>query len=150
MALSSIEVKSLIKEQSLEEIQQIYGNSNDAKILYLGYLCSKGIIEPIQEFIEQLGEDSYEIINAPHIEFYFGTVLHIALYWNSGLNGLKLFNLLVSYGAKYYKDYYQQLPWKQTGIIWTNVIPDNYRALGRRDEAEFNDLYIVISDHVNN
>ena len=131
-----------IRDHLFEESDDI----SSTKLIYLGYLFAKGLYNDIVPFLEQMDqEESTLLVNTKHERFYYGTVMHVALFWNSGEMGILLFKLLLCYGSNLdVKNYYEEYPWEQFRGAWieplTNVI------LGNRSESEFEPMYTYIKN----
>jgi hypothetical protein len=110
-------------------------------VLFLGHLCACGLYNEAEAFITTI-ENKSELLNSRNDLLYEGTVLNMALYWNSGDLGYKFFTMLTSYGAMIMPDGYNLLPHEQTGTIWSSMM-DNY-YIGNRDPSEFTTLYTQI------
>jgi len=150
MELSSEQVKQLLLPYDQETIRNILLNRNlvaderSMRIVTLGYMCARGMINDVVAFLHELGNAAPDIINAPHHLFYNGTVLHMALYFNAGDIGHQLFLLLRSHGALYYTDYYGLFPWEQLSIDEGNldwIHPLENTVLGDRSNTEFTIFY---------
>jgi hypothetical protein len=92
-----------------------------AQLIYLAHVCGRGDYNAIVAFLKTLDDsEKIALLNEKPYEFYYGTVLHAVLFWNIGLRAVNIFELLVEHGAEFHRDYYNQLPWEQTG---TNFNP---------------------------
>ena len=142
---TSVEAQQLLPNYTLEDISyEILKSAKrcliDQKTLYLGNICARGDIESVISFINTTEKDELtEILNNGVYEFYFGTVLHVALYWNSGEKGIELFEILLENGAEPYRDYYGNFPWQQKDVTWSS--PIDSIIIGDRDVKEFEDTY---------
>jgi hypothetical protein len=86
------------------------------QLVYLAHICSRGDYNAIVAFLKTLDDgEKVALLNEKPHEFYEGTVLHAVLFWNTGLRAVRIFELLVEHGAEFCRDYYNQLPWEQTG-----------------------------------
>ena len=119
-----------------------------SSLLYLAHLCSRGEIDKIEQFLETFETLEKEgILNTKHPLFFDGTVFHIALYWNTGDRGMKLFHLLRTHGAVGIENRYKQYPWTQTGGgNW--IDPISFNNYGKRDGNEFTELYKKINQFI--
>ena len=138
---SSVETQQLLTNYTLEDFScKAKRSLIDQKTLYLGNLCARGDIESIISFMNTTEQDELtEILNTGVYEFYFGTVLHVALYWNSGEKCIQLFELLLENRAEPIRDYYGNFPWQQTYTKWNS--PLDSVLLGERNVKEFEDTY---------
>lgn len=136
--LTAEQAQQILQPLSFEEVHQHFTENID--VIYLGYLCARGKVREVTAFLDQLGDTARDVINMRHEDFQQGTVLHVALYWNSGRVGRELFDLLYNYEAEYYENSYGQFPWEQrTESIWIDPMDD--KVLGMRDGTEFIQLY---------
>lgn len=113
----------------------------EKNVLFLGHLCACGLIDEAEAFIRTI-ENLSELLNTRSCQMYGGTVLNMALYWNSGDLGYKFFTMLTSYGATIMIDAYNLFPHEQTGTIWSSIT-DN-QIIGKRNPSEFTMLYTKI------
>ena len=134
-------ISKLTAEQAQHILQPLSFEENySIDVIYLGYLCARGLVQEVTAFLDQLGDTAINVINTRHEHFQQGTVLHVALYWNSGRVGRELFDLLYNYDAEYYENSYGQFPWEQrTESVWINPMDDV--VFGMRDGTEFIQLY---------
>ena len=110
------------------------------KTMWLVYLCAKGDINCVVEFIQSTNPDELRgILNKKLSDNYDGTVLNTVLYWNTGNKAVDLFELLVEHGADPVKDYYGNFPWENTAPLW--VVPFGVGQIGYRDMDEFEETY---------
>jgi hypothetical protein len=153
--LSTEEVKNVLLPATINDIRDMMTNRGfdtpqlDVHVVYLSYLVAKGLINDVIAFIHLLGEDATEVINSTHELLYDGTVLHIALYYNTDYVGKALFSILRLHGAVYKLNYYEQYPWEQLGeCLW--IHPLTGKELGTRNEEEFVNVYneIVAEYHL--
>jgi len=110
----------------------------EKNVLFLGHLCACGLFDEAEQFI-LLTEDKVELLNTRCYNLYSGTVLNMALYWNSGDLGYKFFTMLTSYGAGWHPDVYGLFPHQQTGTLWTTIT--TMEVIGKRNPDEFTMLY---------
>jgi hypothetical protein len=146
--ITSIEAKALIpsvtREEAIQYLISVNEHTDELSVnsFYLGHLCACGKLNEAAAFIESLGAGATEVINFSHNRFYMGTVLHVAMNWNTGELGKEFFTLLWEHGAEYVQDYYDQYPWEQFGKIWVNPLDNSFESkLGIRDDAEFIEMY---------
>lgn len=152
IAKSILEIDPFTIEDLREEYKNDYGLDDlqyeldlkyelEVKVVYLGYLCARGLVRKINDFFKDLdAEVILEIVNTKHLYFYNGTCLTMALYWNSGNIGLDLFEILYDNGALFYKDDYGVFPWEQTSdTLW--IHPITMENLGSRNGSEFLSMY---------
>jgi hypothetical protein len=134
---------------SFDEIRELLidlGEQHDdlhTNVVYLGYMCSRGVINDVSEFLETHhevinGDSIHDILNFKSPLFYYGTVLHEALYWNKDQIGLDLFDMLVSHGAQFKRNHYNEFPWQQYGLNWSALHGD---VIGVRNPDEFVSFY---------
>jgi hypothetical protein len=151
--ITSFEAKALIpsvtREEAIQYLISVNEDTDDLSVncFYLGSMCARGKLNDAAAFIKSLGAGATEVINLIHSRFYWGTVLHVALYWNSGQLGLDFFELLWEHGARYCPNYYENYPWEQLDEMWVNPVrhgPDT--VLGTRDITEFIDMYEQIRE----
>jgi hypothetical protein len=143
---TSAETQELIPNYKLEDVN--YKRSFiDQKTLYLGNLCARGDIESITYFINTTeSTELTKILNNSLYEFYFGTVLHVSLYWNYGEKCIKLFEILLEHGAVPNRDYYGNFPWQQKDKKWNvKEFEDTYNYLRKTYELdEYEDEFIEL------
>jgi hypothetical protein len=145
--ISSTDAKATMPARNMIEVRNYLAENEQpiddvsVKIVYLGYLCARGMLNEASDFIGTLGDDTWQVLNTPHNIFYNGTVFHVALVWNSGDLGQSFFELMWSNGAQYYENSYGEFPWEQLGegARWIN--PIGYNIIGNRDPDEFVELY---------
>jgi len=139
-------VKQIIPKKTREEIYTFLiensyeSDKSSTDAVYLGYLCAKGDIYNARDFVNSL-ENKKEVLNIKHILLYSGTVLHIAMFWNSGDIGRQFFHLLWSNGAEFVIDYYNQFPFEQLDYDLMWLTPIEYINCGERDNSEFFEFY---------
>jgi hypothetical protein len=112
------------------------------KLSYLAQHCCRGDYDRIFDFIQNVNdhEELVKLLNDnDNTDLYCGTVLHLVLYWNIGDEAIKLYNLLVKYGAEPSRDCYNQFPWDQKGTVW--IPPSALNPIGWRDMDEFGATY---------
>ncbi len=148
LVLTSIEAKALIpsvtREEAIQYLISVGDHTDELSVnsFFLGHLCSCGKLNEAATFIQALGAGAAEVINLSHNRFYMGTVLHVAMFWNSGDLGKEFFALLWENGAEYYQNYYDQYPLEQLNAIWVNPLDNSFESkLGIRDDAEFVGMY---------
>jgi hypothetical protein len=151
--LSAQTARSLLPNIKISEADRYishYDYSSDKlphfrKLFYLGYQCCRGDYNLILDFIQ--GIDKKELVQLLNdntlYEFYNGTVLHLATYWNPGDNGIKLYNLLVEHGAVPSRNDFDMFPWEQNNTLWVSVILRD--SIGKRDPNEFASIYESIT-----
>jgi len=115
---------------------------------YLAHLCALGdynvILGTLNAFsvdkveLEQIMNYRIRVMNG-NVPVYEGTLLHIALYWNTDQKAIDLYDLLTTYGAKLSRNYYGEYPWMQSGDNWIN--PLTCESYGERDDSDFDDIY---------
>jgi hypothetical protein len=109
------------------------------KTMWLVYLCSKGDIYSVKDFIQSTEPTELRaILNKKLYENWDGTVLHAVLYWNTGNNAVDLFELLVEHGADPVQDYYGFFPWENIAPLW--ICPFGGQ-IGERNVDEFEETY---------
>jgi hypothetical protein len=114
-------------------------NENNEKTLWLNYLCAKGDIVRVKEFLAMTNYDELKhILNTKLFEQFDGTVLHTTLYWNSGNQAIDLYELLVEHGADPCLDYYYEMPWHNRSTRW--IVPFG-TYIGERFNDEFEETY---------
>ena len=117
--------------------------------LYLHQLIQLGNVLLVDEFCQLLEKNKEinieEILNANYYETYCGNVLHTVLYFNTGLTARILYIYFRNAGAKPCVNYYDEYPWEQKGIYWTNMHPKKYY----RNVQEFQETYDWINDYEN-
>lgn len=129
---------------SFEEIRQMLidlGEQHDdlhTNVVYLGHMCSRGVINDVSTFLENNADSIHAILNFKSPVYYYGTVLHEALYWNNDHIGSQLFDMLVSHGATFKKNHYDEFPWEQYGINWTAL---HGSVIGVRNPSDFIPFY---------
>jgi hypothetical protein len=150
--INSLEAQSKLPQLTLDQIIEMYPEINTEedsythRLIYLGHVCSRGDYNALVTFLEGLdGDDKYVLLNATPYMFYYGNILHITLYWNTGDRAVYMFKLLVESGSEYVRDYYKKAPWEQVGDIWTSIV--NHNTLGERDPKEFEETYTFLRKH---
>jgi len=113
----------------------------EKNVLFLAHLCACGLLDEANEFILTI-ENRRELLNTRMFQLYDGTVLNMALYWNSGDLAYKFFEMLTAYGAYIYYDCYDCLPYQQDGTFWTTIIDQH--TIGKRNLDEFLPVYTEI------
>jgi hypothetical protein len=110
------------------------------KTMWLVYLCSKGDIYSVKDFIQSTElTELRAILNKKLYENWDGTVLHTVLYWNTGNKAVDMFELLVEHGADPVRDYYGLFPWENKAPLW--ILPFNSVEQYGRDVDEFEETY---------
>lgn len=153
--MDSKEAQSLLKPLSLDEIRHWISRKKishrDPVIFrahYLAYLCARGDYNIIKNTLAAFSCEQKELkqllncsiyVMCGDVPVYSGTVLHVALYWNTDQVALDLYQLLTEHGATISRNYYGEYPWVQTGGNWTN--PVTGERYGERDDSEFDDTY---------
>jgi len=117
----------------------------EKNVLFLAHLCACGLLNEANEFILTI-ENHHELLDTTMFQLYDGTVLNMALYWNSGDLGYEFFKMLTSYGAYIYYDCYDCLPYQQDGTFWTTIIDD--QPIGKRNPTEFQSVYTKINEEL--
>ena len=112
-----------------------------ARHMWLGYLCCRGQFEDVLMFLNQVTSPLilYRYITERSNEFWFGNILHMVLYWNTGDRAFEMYTLLREMGAEIVEDTYQHYPWESEAEIW--VVPTIRNVIGNRYKHEFNELY---------
>ena len=146
--ISSSEAQKQLLEYTLTEFCILLRRNGahkdyiEEKTMYLNYLCARGDIQKVKEFIKELESDRKElktILNMKQYEFWYGTILHTVLYWNTNKTAIELYTLLVELGARNIKDYYEVFPWELDISNWIDLITGN--LIGIRDLSEFKETY---------
>ena len=152
--LTASRARSLLMNLSVEQVRlvrQIEGEHIDdltANALYLGNLCARGDMNQIKSFIRGTEiEEMREILNCAPEQQWYGTCLHMVMYWNTGAKALEMFELLVEHGAEYKRDSYGSFPWGQLGSIW--ITPVDNISLGPRNEDEFEETRATLREMYN-
>lgn len=139
--ISVNEVHSLVPKKTIQDIMDKYNlDKNDTltSVYYLTNLLMRGELELAKKYIETLPVDQVRlVVNEITMENYYGTLLHILLYWNNDEEAFRFYNLLTSLGAKLIKDHYDELPFEQSGCLY---VVDRYITYNRNID-EFNCLY---------
>lgn len=154
--MNSLDIQALFTHRNQLDIQewlvahQYPSSESDQQLVYMAYLIAQGKFEETAHFmtdIEEYNPDQLvNLLTTPHSLFWDGTVLHVALYYNSGQRGLEFFQLLVSHGARYIKNYYNEFPWEQVGGVWFSLLDHTTTTYIDRDEYEFASCYQDIAD----
>jgi hypothetical protein len=111
--------------------------------IWLGYLCCRGSFDEVLTFLATQSEPRLSrYINERSNEFWFGNLLHMVLYWNTGDRALDMYARLRELGADPIEDTYGNYPWENKARIWT--VPTLRTIYGNRYESEFDDLYARI------
>ena len=147
--INAVEIHDHVKEMPFSEIVKAVEDwpyQGSAKLIYLGNLCARGDYKGLADFFRTHNEaENKYLLNTKCYEFYYGTLLHIVLFWNTGNAAIDLFNLLVEHGAEFKRDYYGCLPWTQHGELW--IEPFGNTILGVRNQGEFEETYNYFNDH---
>ena len=152
---TSAEARESLSTYTFGEIQEILNNRNQehnstiAWAVYLGFLCAKGQINDIETFLQNMDEDLDFILNARSNIMYGGTVLHMALYWNSGNRGVELFQLLLNNGAIICQDNDGNYPWQQNRTRWVTGLNLDDSESTIRSVDEFTETYQFIGEMYN-
>jgi len=138
-----------LQEVSLDEFRQFaasaYPVQGDAlelitRHLWLGYQCCRGAFDEVLSFLSEVKEPRLRrYVNERSNEFWFGNLLHMVLYWNTGDRAFDMYTKLRKLGADPIEDTYGNYPWEIKARIWT--VPTRRTIYGNRYEAEFDDLY---------
>jgi hypothetical protein len=115
---------------------------DSAMILYLGHLCACGYIYEVYKELERI--ENKELLNTPHTFFTQGTLLHWALYWNTGNKGRMLYDLLIQFGAVHKMNYLNEYAFEQDGNKWICLL--DMGTFAQRNPLEFRPLYNEIAD----
>lgn len=108
--------------------------------LWLGYLCCRGDFDKVLAFLTtQSTLRLSRYINERSNEFWFGNLLHMVLYWNTGDRALEMYTKLRELGADPIEDTYGNYPWENKARIWT--VPTLRTIYGNRCRCDFDDLY---------
>ena len=149
--ISSSEAQAKLETLTLDKIIEMYPEVNPEedsythRLIYLGHICSCGDYDTLVTFLNSLDAgDKYILLNATPYMFYYGNILHVALYWNTGDKAFYMFKLLVESGVEYVRDCYGKLPWEQIGDIWTSIV--NCNIIGGRNNKEFLETYVYLRD----
>ena len=119
-------------------LPRVYQNDDwfTVQTVYLGYVCAQGDLAKIKRVLQD--PLAKVMMNSKQAIFNGGTVLHMALFWNTGDTAVELYKLLTTCGAKPGMNDDEELPWEQTGFIWVNYL--NPYNLGTRNEREYNEF----------
>ena len=152
--LTASQARSFLPNLSVDQVHfvlQMEGERVDeltAKTVYLGNLCARGDIFKIKTFIRETEpQELREVLNCAPEQQWYGTCLHMVMYWNTGVRALEMFELLVEHGAEYKRDAYGSFPWGQLGSIW--ITPVESIELGDRNEDEFEETRSTIRELYN-
>jgi hypothetical protein len=150
--LSAADARNQLKAYTMEEISIALNRNGESsgiladKTMYLACLCSKGDIESVKTFIRDTNlEELKLILNTKLYEMWEGTVLHMALYWNTGNQAFDMYTLLVNNGADPVQNYYNCYPWECTASKWIDMIGDT-KFDGYRNIEEFSQTYKLIEE----
>jgi len=112
-----------------------------ARHMWLGYLCCRGQFEEVLMFLKGITSPCilYRYITERSNEFWFGNILHMVLYWNTGDRAFDMYTILREMGAEIVEDTYDHYPWESNAEIWT--VPTIRKVFGNRYKHEFNELY---------
>ena len=133
-----IDVKEILQTQEYKYCTDDFITCHE-----IAYNCACGKINKVSKKLAAATPVECERwLNSCQIEFWLGTILHIALYWNSGEKGIKFYQLLKQYGAIPCRDYYEMLPWEQSGDNY--IAPVGRYNCGVRDNTEFTEMYNTI------
>ena len=125
-------IKDILKQTTMEdEVDEL-----TAQALYLGNLCALGDTKKVTEFLQDTDPEELDnILNHRPIQQWYGTCLHMVCNWNTGEKAFEMFDILVEFGAKLYKNDYGNLPWEKKGGLFIAPITDY--TLGKRNPDEF-------------
>ena len=141
------EAQTTVPALTIEDIMDRYHLDNcnpELYMLYISNLVMRGKLEDAKNYIATLPVDFVrEVVNTTSYHTYYGTVLHVLLYWNNNREALDFYKVLTSLGARPIQDYYNQLPWEQTGILY---VVDGYQTENNRIQEEFTWLYEQIQN----
>jgi hypothetical protein len=149
--LLSLETPLLTK--TAEEIQELFssylkaqsGKSHygeyspiETKAIFLNDLIQMGNLGSIFDFCALFDASTLkQIVNAKPNHMYYGNVLHATLYSNVGESARKLYTYFRNCGAVPCLNYYRDMPWEQSGTIWTCIPTAKYL----RNMEEFTETY---------
>ena len=152
--LTISQARSFLPNLSLDQVHSVLQMENECvdeltvKTVYFGNLCARGDIKQIKTFIRETEpQELREVLNCAPEKQWYGTCLHMVMYWNTGVKALELFELLVEHGAEYKRDGYSSFPWGQLGSIW--ITPVETIQLGDRNEDEFEETRSTIRELYN-
>lgn len=147
--INAVEIHDRVKKITVSDVLDAIENwpyESSPKLIYLGNLCVRGEYTELANFFRTHSESENKLLlNTPCYEFHYGTLLHLVLFWNTGNAAIDLFDLLVGHGAESKLDYYDCLPWTQSGESWIN--PFSSKILGIRKQSEFEETYKYFIDH---
>lgn len=120
----------------------------DIDLLYLINKIKRGKLDDAKKILESLDKEVVKkLINRTSFYMYDGTILHLLLYWNNNYSALEFYKDLRYIGANIYKDYYGDLPWKQTGSFYVDEI--NHVNYGRFQE-DFTWINLMVQEFESN
>jgi len=146
MTITSEQARAMIPDYTQHDIcVQLRRSGGESgvlaeKTMWLVYLCAKGDIYSVKDFIQSTElTELRAILNKKLYENWDGTVLHTVLYWNTGNKAVDLFQLLIEHGADPVRDYYGVFPWENKAPLW--ILPFNSIDRYGRDVDEFEETY---------
>ena len=144
------QARLLLPDYTLEQIHALFPADTELtiKTFYLANQCARGDYEKVEAFVRETEPEELKTIlnNRARQD---KTCLHTVLYWNTGAEALRLFQLLVQHGAKFVEDSYGHLPWRVGGYVWVSIITGNMVESEHfgiiRNENDFTETHQLIS-----
>ena len=115
-------------------------NDMEIELLYVTNLLMRGELDQVREYFHSF-TDYYaqELLHTTSYYTYFGTLLHILLYWNDSDDAFELYKFFRNKGALPIKDYYEQYPYEQDGTLY--IAHQNGDGDYKRNHEDFTSLY---------
>ena len=139
-------VKAALRVASNGETPQ----DSQVDLLYLHHLISRGNLAHVRDFLDGFSDvERRHLVNATDYHTHFGNTLHTCAYWNTGVWNeetgatLEMFDFLVECGAKPIRNFYENLPWEQKGIVYVPVVPNVCESMVRKSD-DFADTYTYL------
>ena len=152
--LTSDQAKSHLPDFTIEQIHELLVQKGrkfselSIKVHYLNNLCARGDKAKIKLFLEETDpQELQKILNESPYEQWDNTFLHVVLYWNTGIPALEMFEMLLTSGAVFRRDFAGKLPWQSAANIW--VTPFTTIELGQRNINEFKDTMLQVYNKYN-
>ena len=86
--INSVDIHKYLPEMSLNELIKQVDNwkyQGSVKGIYLGNLCARGDYKSLANFLRAHSDaENKRLLNTKCYEFYYGTLLHVVLFWNTG------------------------------------------------------------------
>ena len=144
------QARLLLQEYTIGQIHALFPSDTELtiKTIYLGNQCARGDYEKVEAFVRETEPEELKTILNNRVRNH-QTCLHTVLYWNTGADALRMFQLLVEHGAKFVGDGYGNLPWQVGGYVWVSVVTgrtiESEHFGMTRNEDDFTETHQLIS-----